>query len=301
MNKRKSQNKNSIIYWTIAIVISLAAMLYQRATGPTYPLKVQTTLNNQTYNFKLLRSHGGKEDCKVEFIFDDKEIDGSVFYKRYKSKDPWTEVKFNKETVEAQEEKKLLGLLTIQPKRTGNEIKLSASLPWQPPAGKLSYYIQFNTPNKKIYIQKEEPVVIRFKGAVPTTILAPHIFFMILTILFSSAAAIFAINKHKNYLKYSYFAIGFVIVGGLILGPIVQKYAFNEYWAGIPYGYDLTDNKTLIMFLAWVVALIGHYFTKSRWFIIGAYVVVIGIYLIPHSTMGSELNYETGSIEQSEM
>ena len=43
---------------------------------------------------------------------------------------------------------------------------------------------------------------------------------------------------------------------GLVLGPIVQKYAFGAYWTGWPFGEDLTDNKTLAMWLAWVVAVV---------------------------------------------
>ncbi len=42
----------------------------------------------------------------------------------------------------------------------------------------------------------------------------------------------------------------------MILGPIVQKYAFGELWTGIPFGWDLTDNKTLIAFLFWILAVI---------------------------------------------
>ena len=44
-------------------------------------------------------------------------------------------------------------------------------------------------------------------------------------------------------------------IGGMILGPIVQKYAFGEYWTGFPYGGDFTDNKMLIMWLAWAIAM----------------------------------------------
>ena len=35
-------------------------------------------------------------------------------------------------------------------------------------------------------------------------------------------------------------------LGGMILGPIVQKYAFGAYWTGIPFGHDLTDAKNLV-------------------------------------------------------
>jgi len=32
----------------------------------------------------------------------------------------------------------------------------------------------------------------------------------------------------------------------------VQHYAFGQLWTGVPFGWDLTDNKTLLAALAWV-------------------------------------------------
>ena len=37
----------------------------------------------------------------------------------------------------------------------------------------------------------------------------------------------------------------------------VQKAAFGAYWTGFPFGYDLTDNKTVLMWLAWVLAALA--------------------------------------------
>jgi hypothetical protein len=77
----------------------------------------------------------------------------------------------------------------------------------------------------------------------------------------------------------------------MILGPVVQKFAFGEFWTGIPWGFDLTDNKTLIAMVAWGIALWKG--RKSKYWIIFAAVVLLAVYLIPHSMLGSELNYET--------
>ncbi len=274
----KSFTKKPVFYWILAILIAASAMIYQRGTGPTYPLKAKATIQGKEYHFKFLRSHGGEEDCPIEIEIDNENVTGSLYFKRFKSKDDWTELKLT---------------------RKGNV--LSASLPWQPPAGKLAYYIRLSNEKEQIFIQKEEPVVIRFKGAVPTGILIPHVLFMILTIIFSAAALVFALADHPHYVRYGYTAILTLIIGGLILGPIVQKYAFNEYWAGIPYGYDLTDNKTLFLFIAWMIAVLIHWKRKNRWIFVAAAVAALIIYAIPHSAMGSELNYETGTVEQADL
>jgi len=88
-----------------------------------------------------------------------------------------------------------------------------------------------------------------------------------------------------------------IALGGLVLGPIVQKYAFGAFWTGWPFGGDLTDNKTLGMWLAWVVAIAVWSRRKdpsdriARWTTVAAALVMVAVYLVPHSLRGSQLDY----------
>jgi hypothetical protein len=92
-------------------------------------------------------------------------------------------------------------------------------------------------------------------------------------------------------------AFWFLLVGGMILGPIVQKFAFDEFWTGIPFGYDLTDNKTLIAFVFWGLAFLLAVKKKSyQWATALAVFVMLAVYLIPHSVWGSEYDYAKGQI-----
>ena len=81
--------------------------------------------------------------------------------------------------------------------RNGNE--LIAQLPTQPPAGKLQYYIELTNGTNIIPLCKDNPVVIRFKGEVPASILIPHIFFIFFAMFFSNLTGLFAISKHPGY------------------------------------------------------------------------------------------------------
>jgi hypothetical protein len=95
---------------------------------------------------------------------------------------------------------------------------------------------------------------------------------------------------------HAWWTLGFLLVGGLIFGPIVQHFAFGEAWTGVPLGWDLTDNKTLIAFVVWVIALIllgvrRPIRARERWAVFIAAVVMLGIFMIPHSLYGSELDY----------
>ncbi len=259
----------------IAFLITIGAAVYQKMTGPTYPKKVKITLNEKPYKFKLPRSCEGSDSCLIELNIADPSVSGFIFFKRYKVDEAYT----------------ALPLL-----RKNN--RLTGKLPGQPPAGKLEYYIEFDTPAGKITMPDDNAVVIRYKGVVPKLILAFHIFFMFFAMLWANYAGLLAIFNKQGYFKAGLITLLLIFIGGIILGPIVQKFAFGEYWAGIPYGWDLTDNKTLIAFVAWIIAIVFNKYKQNRWWIVAAAIVTIIIFSIPHSMYGSELNYHTGVIQQ---
>jgi hypothetical protein len=259
----------------LAIVITLLAVIYQRTTGPTYPKKITVGVeeSNQVV-VKFPRSQGGTEGALVEIPKIEKEMSGSITYKRYPTDDPWT---------------------TLALKDEAN--RLTAILPSQPPAGKLTYFLNLSIKGKEQKIASEkEPIFIRFKGDVPTFILAPHIFFMFLSMLFSAWAFFEAIFNTESFVKIGRVTLGCLAFGGMVLGPIVQKYAFGVYWAGFPYDYDLTDNKLLIGVIAWLIGVLFTLKEKKRWPVVFAAVVLIAVYSIPHSMGGSEYDYKKGQV-----
>ena len=261
--------------FVLALIITLSAAVYQRLTGPTYPLRGEIEFSGKTIDYKLTRSHGGETDQPVEVAIEDQNIEGVLIYKKYKTKEYWTGMKMIRE-----------------------DENLKGYLPNQPPAGKLEYYILLINDNQLKTLPDNRTVVTRFKGDVPDFVLVPHIFLMFLTMLFSTTAGLEALVKGNYIFKLALWTSIFLFLGGMILGPIVQKFAFNEFWAGIPFGIDLTDNKTLIAMIVWLLALWKSKNTVSgRWWVIAAAIVMLAMYSIPHSTLGSELNYETMQVQ----
>ena len=261
------------LLWFFVILLTLVVAVFQKITGPTYPVKGKLILNGQTIKYRLPRSNNTGEDCKI-IIKDNNSIKkGFLFYKRHNTTDKFTVIEMKKE-------------------KEG----LTAYLPSQPPAGKLDYSIKIITDSGEKWINhKGKSVVIRFKGAVPAYILIPHIFFMFFSLMFAVRTFFEALKKKPEYLKlYVKWTFWTLLIGGAILGPIVQKYAFGAFWTGIPFGYDLTDNKTLIALIGWLIAMFGvknNTDPKGKKWIIGAFLLMIAAYLIPHSTMGSTLDY----------
>ncbi len=147
-------------------------------------------------------------------------------------------------------------------------------------------------------LMKESPVVIRFKGAVPGQILGPHILIMFIAMLFSTGAGLLALAEVPSYRKYGIWTLILLTAGGMILGPVVQKFAFGAFWTGVPFGWDLTDNKTLIAFLFWILAVVMNLKKERPVYTVLAAIVLLLVYSVPHSLFGSELDYGSGQVTQ---
>lgn len=282
----------TFLFWFLAFVITISAAIYQRKTGPTYPKRVAVSANGVSYPLKLVRSLGLDEEPMVKLEIKDTTIRAKIYYRRYLSKDEFqsADFQFRSKPVHSFVMNKVFNIK--------KEEGFYAEVPQQPAAGKIEYYFEITDRNGTIACMKESPVVIRFKGGVPAAILIPHIFFMFLAMLFSSLSGLLAVFKVPSFRKYTFWTFGFLLVGGMILGPVVQLYAFGDLWTGIPFGWDLTDNKTLIAFVFWILAVIMNYKKERPFYTILAAVVLLLIYSIPHSMFGSQLDYGTGTVTQ---
>jgi len=261
-----------VVFWILAVIISLGTMVYQRLTGPTYDKDYEFAYKGMEYKFELPRSHGGDTDCLVELDLPE-QFEGNIIWRKFPTENPWETMTLVRKD----------GILTT-------------SLPHQPPAGKLEYHLELKADGNIIDLGDEENVVVRFKGSVPAWAQIPHILLMVLTVIWSTATIFFAFGNMPVYKRYVGMTLVFLLLGGFVFGPIVQKFAFGQFWTGWPLGEDLTDNKVLFALVAFVVAWFLRKKSYSRWLAIGASLVMLAVYLIPHSMNGSELDHETGNV-----
>jgi len=280
------------LYWVLALIITLSAAYYQRKTGPTYPKQVDITVNGKEYKCKLTRSIELSDRHYVKLAIEDTSIQARLFYKRFQVDEPFEAVDFE------YEEHPVNSFIMNKIFKINEEKGFFADVPPQPPAGKIEYYIEVTDSSGRSTYFENEPIVIRFKGAVPPQVLTPHIILMFIAMLLSTLAGLMAIGKHKSYRRWGIWTFVTLLAGGMILGPLVQYHAFGEAWTGIPFGWDLTDNKTLIAVIFWAVAVFGNRKKKRPGLTILAAFILLLVYSIPHSMFGSELDYESGEIIQ---
>lgn len=280
------------ILWILAVIITLGAAYYQRKTGPTNPRDTYLTVNDTVLKVRLVRSLGLDERPEVRLAITDTSVKARLYYRRYRTGEEYSSSEFIYKVypVNSMLMNKVFGIT--------EEKGLYAAVPPQPPAGKIEYYIELTDSKGTTNILKQTPVVIRFKGAVPSYILTPHIIFMFLAMLLANVAGLMALFRLPAFRKYSVLTLITLIAGGMILGPAVQKFAFGEFWTGVPFGWDLTDNKTLIALLFWILAVVMNKKRDTRLYTLLAAIVTLIIFSIPHSMFGSELDYSSGEVTQ---
>lgn len=266
--KKKGWSFKIIMFWVVAFLITAGSAYYQRITGPTYPSSGVISFQGKDIKYKLDRSCDTSRNVIVKLENIDPTIKGIIEYKRYKTNDDKTLVEMKNDG----------GILSA-------EFPTEKDRTYRIPAQKFEYHVLLVKNDQKTELPAQ-PVILRFKGDVPMFILLIHIFVIFSAMLVSTRAGFEFINKDANFKKFAFWTIAIMTLGGMVMGPIVQKYAFGELWTGIPFGFDLTDNKTLIAWVAWVVAAVACYRSKNpgRW-VLGAAIVTLLIFSIPHSVL----------------
>ena len=275
------------VLWLLAFLLMLGAGVYQRLTGPTHPLRGSFDAAGETVTYRIARAAWTDERARIA-VPDAPGVEGGVVvWRRYPTDDSWAEVPLAK---------------------AGDEWE--ARLPTQPAAGKLEYFVRLRVEGGEVRIPERErgQAVLRYRDPVPLGVLIPHIAFMFFGVLIAWRAGLGALFHPRGLRRLAWWAFGLFTIGGMMLGPLVQKYAFDDWWTGVPFGWDLTDNKTLVLWLAWLIAALalerihrrgaaplsepGLSRRGGRALVLVAAAVTVFVYVIPHSVQGSELDYD---------
>ena len=270
--------RSSVLLWIDAFVVTVLLAVFQRMTGPSYPIRGTEALSNgESVSFNLPRSNEGRDELRIAIQAPSSATRAILEWRRYPTDDPFRS----------------------QPMAVSAEGEFETLIPPQPAAGKVEYRILLVFADGVTSIPESEAVVARYRASVPAHVLIPHILAMFLSMLVSSRALFEVLRPGAPRARgLVLISMALLVVGGLMLGPVVQKFAFGAFWTGWPFGHDLTDNKTLIAFLAWLPAtILAWRRADTRLAVALGWVVMMGIFLIPHSARGSQLDWS--DVEES--
>lgn len=266
--------RRSTWLWILAVVLTLASAAHQRMSGPTYPVRFKGDLGGTLVAGKLLRTQTVGKDLPVTIrVQGSGTVTGVVSWRRFPTREEWQEVPLRRE---------------------GDT--LVAALPAQARmASKIEYHVRVESGAQTLRVPAREAAVARFKGAIPLPVLLVHILVMFLGMAWSLRAGLEALVRGPALPRLALTTLVILSFGGLVLGPLLQKFAFGVFWAGWPLGEDLTDNKLAVAVLAWALAVWRmRRGASGRWWAVAATFVTFVIFIIPHSLHGSTLDYESG-------
>jgi hypothetical protein len=187
-----------------------------------------------------------------------------------------------------------------------------ASIPLHPKGMKAWYYLeavgQSEGDEVKVTLPEEnsgqvKPIRHKFEGRVPAYIVIPHVLSIFGAFFFATLSLFSAIDlkKGKGTLRRSVkicaITLLLLFIGFFPLGWAMNYFAFGVLWEAFPFGRDVTDNKSQIMFLFWLFTLFmvkGTLWGKAEQknlisaqdystLVIVSFVATIIILAIPHS------------------
>lgn len=185
---------------------------------------------------------------------------------------------------------------------------LWAIIPPHPRGTKVSYYLETrDQAGHRVTLPAQADAgqfyQLKFKGHAPISLLLGHIGTMFSGALLFLLGAIFSatyLRKGGRFERISRsvaWGTLLIFIGGFPLGMAMGYAVFGKPWTGLPIGGDVTDTKTLIVFIYWLAAVLllkGTIFQGGKgkdwvspktfaWLTILGTVLTALIYLIPHS------------------
>lgn len=277
----------SVLLWTLAVILTLGCLAYQDKTGPTYPFEGEFQTDKGPLRFHFLRSETIGTGLKIMLLDPVPEgVTGHVKYRRYMSHDDWSTVPMAP------------GEFKFARRGRADMVKgVGAELPsLVERAGKYEYFVFIDDgEGEPASITGDTPLYARYKAEVPVWALILHISVIFLAMTIAIRTLLEAlIDGDFGWMLWA--TTVSLLLGGFLLGPVVQWYAFGVWWSGVPFGYDWTDNKVVVELVFWLLALfLNRGERRSRWSVYVAGVVTLVVYFIPHSLFGSEYDYRTGT------
>jgi hypothetical protein len=195
---------------------------------------------------------------------------------------------------------------------SGEENSYEASIPIHPKGMKAWYYLEAikEAPEGEIKVTlparssgEFKPIRLKFEGEVPAYVVIPHVFSIFAAFFFATLTLFSAIDLKRRKITLSKsvrlcaVTLLLLFIGFFPFGWAMNYFAFGVLWEAFPFGTDVTDNKSQIMFAFWLVTMFmvkgtllgkgGHRnLVSDRGYstlVIVSFIATILIVTIPHS------------------
>ncbi len=250
--------------WVISVLVTLAGMVFQRISAPSFPLSVEVVHQKQTLTSVMGRSNVGVDNQRlvVEGVHGD--WTGELLWRSFEKR----------------------GVFRREPMRNlGN--MMVGELPLQTRGTRVEYRIEVAADGGVVRVPSHGTVLTRFKGATPFWVALGHVLLIYCGLLFAVRAGMEALTLGGGARRFALVSLLAFLFGGLVFGMLMKSFAYGRFWGGIPFGFDGTDNKTIVLLLAWSLPLILNQLgRRSRGLILTASLLTLLTFFLPHTVLG---------------
>jgi hypothetical protein len=146
-------------------------------------------------------------------------------------------------------------------------------------------------------------VLLKYKERASQPVVVAHVafmfgaFFCMVMSLFGAIRILRGLEGKRSTIRAARWVLVFSFIGACPLGLLLNYQTFGVLWEGYPFGRDITDNKTQVMFVLWLVCLllvrgsfVGGGEEKDRlgarafaWAIVASFILSLALFILPHS------------------
>jgi hypothetical protein len=229
----------AFVRYGVALILTILMLGIARRTSTRHPEDYSQSVGDLTASHRTVtEDFGGGPSLEIQ-VSDTDSLEAVVYYSIVEGGP------YNTDTLDV------------------SEAGFSVVLPVHDKGEKLFYHLKLYKNGEELaQFPPDGDQFIKFKGHVPAIILIPHIFCMFAIVFFGFLTVISAVDFARGRgdlsksVRYLLWTVIFAFVGGFPLGYLVAYLAFGQGWGGIPIGWDITDNKTVLLFLFWLVTFI---------------------------------------------
>lgn len=231
----------SVILWVSSFVITFIVGFIQIRTSSEYPISGTIGVDGFKVSYYLKKIHYGNSDLKINLKVDNENLAGMIKWKLLNGKNI-----YNLDTMQF---------------ISGN---LTGSIPAQAPKSKILYNIILKSRSTVVILPKDDPIVLKFLGSVPKSIIINSNLALYLGILLAIRASLEFFNSKPRFRLYSIFAAIAFLSTALVFDPVRKAYELGAIGRFVPAIGNIFEWRLVLLSLLWIITLVLVSFTRRK-------------------------------------
>jgi hypothetical protein len=224
--------KNNIILWVAAFVITFLVIFLANLLDKEYPISGTFGIENKKVSYRFEKKHFGNDDVKVIIRTEIDSIKGKLFWKN-KLKNEWAVVELK-----------------------DSALLLKANVPAQDPLQTIEYYVELNYDNKKNLLPDNKKVDLIFYGKISPVLNVLRYLLLYVGLFLSIRTGLEYFKNSEKSKKFAIMAVLIFATLALLINPLYLTYKLGYMNKTIPPISNLFPYGFILMTVLWILTVI---------------------------------------------